>query len=307
MDKTTPNEARAHRHHHRDLPRFWITLPEPVRRRALEHPLLAPLFPSHVGFFPRAKGHGIAREQGIDSTIFNYCIAGSGWCSVAGERHPVRPGDLMVIPAGEPHAYGTDPTQPWTLHWFHAMGRAVPLLLDHLCDDAASPVVHLGRSLELEALFDEVREALEDDYSEQSLLYASQVLGHLMGAMIRLRKAAPGDEPTAIDRTRQSLEHVRAHLAAPHDVAALASLAGLSPSHYSELVRTSTGYPPKEYLTRMRMHRAAQLLDTTDLPVKRIAHEVGFPDPFHFSRVFRRINEQSPAAYRRRTRSSKAP
>lgn len=301
MDRTTAAAARTHRRHHRDLPRSWITLPEPVRRDALDHPLLGALFPSHIGYFPRAKGHGITREDGIDSTIFNYCVAGSGWCSVAGVRHTVRPGDLMVVPAGEPHAYGTDPTHPWTLHWFHAMGRSVPLLLEHLRVSTSSPVVHLGRSLELEALFDEVREGLEDDYSERSLVYASQALGHLMGMMSRLREGASRDEPTAIDRVRQSLEHLRAHLATPHDVTTLSSLAGVSLSHYSELVRAATGYPPKEYLTRLRMHRAAQLLDTTDLPIKHIAREVGFPDPFHFSRVFRRINEKSPSAYRQRT------
>ena len=296
--RNTGGSERPERHYFRDLPRFWIALPGPVVRRALQEPLLQGLFPSHVGFFPRARGHGIMRDEGLDSTIFNYCVKGSGWCSVANARHEVGPGDLMVVPAGEPHAYGTNPADPWTLHWFHAMGTNVPRLLEHLEAGAESPVVHLGRAPELEALFNEVREALEDDYSEYQLLYSAQTLAHLMAVMIRLRREQPRTEGTALNRVRATLEYMKRHLAAAHGVAELAALADLSPSHYSELVHSCTGYPPKEYLTRLRMHRAAQLLDTTELPVKAIAQELGFADPLHFSRVFRRINERSPLRYR---------
>jgi AraC-like DNA-binding protein len=292
-----PSE-RPRRHTHRDLPRFWITLPEPIVRGALEDPLLRGLFPSHVGYFPRASAHRIEREQPLRSSIFNYCVQGSGFCQIAGARHEVRTGDLMVVPAGQRHAYGTSSERPWTIHWFHAMGANVARLLEHLGVSAASPVVHLGRSPELEALFTEVREALEDDYSEHQLLYAAQALAHLLGVMIRLRWEQPRDEPSAAHRVRATLEYLKRHLGDAHDVGALATLAHLSPSHYSELVHAATGYPPKEYLTRLRMHRAAQLLDTSELPIKAIARQVGFHDPLHFSRVFRRINERSPRAFR---------
>src|SRR5262245_48520761 len=62
------------RHHHRDLPRHWVTLPAPVRRTALSDPLLSGLFPTHVGYFPRAGRHGVSRDRAIESTVFNYCV-----------------------------------------------------------------------------------------------------------------------------------------------------------------------------------------------------------------------------------------
>jgi transcriptional regulator GlxA family with amidase domain len=185
------------------------------------------------------------------------------------------------------------------------MGAHVARLLELLGVSAAAPVVHLGRSAELEALFTEVREALEDEYTEQQLLYSAQALAHLIGVMLRLRAQESRTEPSALHRVRATLDHLKRHLAAAHDVRALAALADLSASRYSELVHASTGYPPMEYLARLRMHRAAQLLDATDLPIKSIAREVGFADPLHFSRVFRRINERSPSEFRSsRTRSS---
>jgi hypothetical protein len=88
MDKTT-NIGRSSRAHVQrptaaGLPRSWIMLPQPVQSAALAHPLLKRLFPSHVGFFPNARGHGIERPAGIESTIFNYCIKGRGWCKLGG-------------------------------------------------------------------------------------------------------------------------------------------------------------------------------------------------------------------------------
>jgi AraC family transcriptional regulator, arabinose operon regulatory protein len=302
MDKRTNSPAleRPERHHDRNLPRSWITLPAPIQRRAHADPLLRGLFPSHVGYFPRARSHTISRATGLTSTIFNYCVKGRGWCTLTNTRFEARPGDIMVVPAGEPHAYGSDPDDPWTVHWFHAMGANVPRLLEHLGVRREAPIVHVGRSAQLEALFAEMREALEDDYSEQRLLYAAQTLAHLMGVMIRLHLSVRHRQPTASQRVASTLQHVKGRLAAAHTVPELAALAELSPSRYSELVRSSTGYSPKEYVMRLRMHRAAQLLDTTELPVKAIALEVGFADPLHFSRAFRRINEQSPRGYRQR-------
>src|SRR5262245_4768933 len=138
------------------------------------------------------------------------------------------------------------------------MGGHVERLTDCLGVSLEAPVVHLGRSAELEALFVEMRRALEHDYAELSLLFAAQTLAHLMGWMIRLHSLPRTD---ARGRLRATLVAMKRRLSAPFSVIELAVRAELSPSHYSALVRQLTGYPPKDYLTRLRMHRAAQLLD----------------------------------------------
>ena len=291
------DDSRTHRHYAKGLPRSWVVLPLAVRRRALDDPLLSGLFPSHVGFFPDAHEHRIVRSAGLTSTIFNYCIKGSGFCTVAGKRHQVRSGELAVVPAGEPHAYGTNADDAWTLHWFHAMGTNVPRLLARLGVTRRAPIVQLGRSAELEALFDQVRETLEEDYGDERLLEAALALSHLIGVMLRLRRG-PHDDGPAAERVRASLASLKDRLAEAHDVKRLASHAELSPSRYSELVRRTCGFPPMAYLTRLRVERATELLASTDLTVKATAREVGFSDPLHFSRVFRRLTGKSPKRHR---------
>ena len=299
MDKSMAQTKRSPEHHHHtaDLPRHWITLPNAARRAAQRHPLLAALFPSHVGFFPRARHHTIERA-GIESTIVNYCVKGAGWCELGGRRFGVEPGDVMVVPSGNAHAYGTTPAQPWTVYWFHVMGKSLPALLLELGVSRAQPVVHIGHRRDLVALFSELRTTLEDDYSEPRLLYASRVLAHLLGVMIRARQEMkrPGQE--TLLRVRATLEHMQQHYATPLSVETLAAMADLSRSQYALRFRELTGHSPKSHLLRLRIHRATQLLDTTSDSITHIARSVGYEDPLYFSRAFRELHELSPSRYR---------
>jgi AraC-like DNA-binding protein len=83
----------------------------------------------------------------------------------------------------------------------------------------------------------------------------------------------------------------------------MAAAAGLSIPHYSDLFRRATGYPPVEHFLRLKIQRACQLLDTTELRVNEVAAAVGSTDPFYFSRFFRKITGQSPRAYRQVVKS----
>lgn len=282
-----------------DLPRPWIVLPPEVREEALSRPLSRHLFPSHVGFFPEARKHRVRRAVGIGSTIFKYCVRGAGWCELEGRRFEVGPGDLLVIPQGLSHAYGTYPDRPWTLHWVHAMGDELPHILRELGVDGTNPVVRVGQSPALVGLFEEVQRELAGACAPQNVLFASQLLTHLMGLFIRLRNDAIREAPDARQRVLASAAHMRNCPERIRDVETMASEVGLSPSHYSALFRTATGQSPKQYFTHVQVARAEHLLSATSDSVKTIAHALGFDDPLHFSRVFRRVNGMAPSEFRR--------
>lgn len=78
----------------------------------------------------------------------------------------------------------------------------------------------------------------------------------------------------------------------------LAAMAGLSPEHYSRLFRKFKGKSPVDYLTELRMERAKGLMLQSGLPIVAIARQVGYVDPYYFSRRFRQVVGLSPSAYR---------
>lgn len=99
-------------------------------------------------------------------------------------------------------------------------------------------------------------------------------------------------------RIEQSVAYMAQNLDRPLQVATLAAKASISPSHFFALFKRRIGLAPMDYFTRLRMARACRLLETTSLNVKEVAAELGYDDPFYFSRVFKSVNQMSPSGYR---------
>jgi AraC family transcriptional regulator len=76
-------------------------------------------------------------------------------------------------------------------------------------------------------------------------------------------------------------------------------VAGLSVHHFSRMFSQSTGESPHAYIVRRRIERAHALIRGSDAPLASIATAVGFADHSHFSKHFRRLTGQTPAAARR--------
>ncbi|RXZ78833.1 helix-turn-helix domain-containing protein [Paenibacillaceae bacterium] len=77
----------------------------------------------------------------------------------------------------------------------------------------------------------------------------------------------------------------------------LAAVAGISRSHYSTLFKQLTGFSPSEYLTRLRVHRAMELLISGSGTLREIALKVGYKDEFYLSRRFKQQTGASPSGY----------
>jgi AraC family transcriptional regulator, arabinose operon regulatory protein len=275
-----------------------VVLPRPVVSVALKHDLLRHLLPTDIGFYPKASGHFIKRPVGVDQSILIYCIKGYGWCEIEGNRHEIRPGELLVIRPGTPHAYGADNSRPWTIYWTHIKGDSNALLLAELGITKAKPVVWLDEEPELLALFEELLDVMEHGYAASRLLYASQILAHLIGLMIWASHRSSGGNLNVAQKVAQSIAYMRQHLDQSVSFASFAAMANLSESHFRSVFKHQTGYSPMDYLIRLRIHKACQLLDTTNLSVKEIAQLTGYEDALYFSRAFKTVIELSPAKYR---------
>jgi AraC-like DNA-binding protein/mannose-6-phosphate isomerase-like protein (cupin superfamily) len=83
-------------------------------------------------------------------------------------------------------------------------------------------------------------------------------------------------------------------------LADLQDIAHMSRSNLMRVFRKATGQTPIDYLIRLRIQRAMEMLRQSDSSVTEIAFEVGFKDSNYFSRQFRRIEGCSPSEYRAR-------
>lgn len=100
-------------------------------------------------------------------------------------------------------------------------------------------------------------------------------------------------------RVRQLWAFIEERLAKPLAVEDLAQAACMSRSALHAFFRNVMGGTPMQYVQKTRVRKAARLLATTDAPVYAVAEEVGFSNPYHFSRVFTSIQGLTPTAYRK--------
>lgn len=267
-------------------------VPRSIVRTALLAPITSQVLVTDCGYFPRAGSHGRVRPTGAGQTIVIICSQGRGWAELDGVRHTVEARQALIIPRRQPHSYGADDADPWTIWWLHLAGEGIPDLVAASRATVQRPVIDIPRFALSVSLINEAIDYLEHDDTRQSHLAAAGAAWHLMTS-IAARPDKPGDDP--VERAKERLSE---NLAEPLALTELARRVSMSTSHLIAVFKAATGYSPMAYRTLLRMQRARVLLDTSDKPIAVIAAEVGYDDAAYFSRRFTQLHEQSPRAYR---------
>jgi AraC-like DNA-binding protein/ligand-binding sensor protein len=102
-------------------------------------------------------------------------------------------------------------------------------------------------------------------------------------------------EPQMISRAR---EFIREHQADDLSLSDVAKTVNCSTFYFCKMFKKATGLHFTEYLARVRVEKAKNLLLNPNLRISEIAYEVGFQSLTHFNRIFRRLVGESPTEYR---------
>jgi AraC family transcriptional regulator len=100
-------------------------------------------------------------------------------------------------------------------------------------------------------------------------------------------------------RFKQTLAYIEDHLSEDLSLSRIASLTGVSPSHFKTLFRESAGVPMHQYVIQRRIERAKDLLMQDKLSIAEIALATGFSHQSHLARHMRRSVGLSPRAMKR--------
>jgi AraC-like DNA-binding protein/mannose-6-phosphate isomerase-like protein (cupin superfamily) len=274
------------------VPREWI---ESTRKL----PLIRDLQVTHIGHFNRASGHFVERKKGAPQYVLFYCLSGSGRCTLGGESFPIAAGDAVILPPGKAHAYGADPSDPWTIFWFHFSGGRAADFAGVLALPDKSPVFHSPQSDSLHQAFEETYRYALDGFSETAMLGLTTSLARLIGLLRISSRPRTNRVQQAQDRILLSIRRLQSEPMRAWSLDELAADAGMSLAHFSDLFSKQAGVAPKQFLIRQRLQIASALMQKPGLTVAEIAARVGYDDPYYFSRLFHKHTGQSPQAYRR--------
>jgi AraC family transcriptional regulator of arabinose operon len=287
----------------------FVVLPGAALRRAERNPLLAGLHATDAGFFPVAAGHAVERPAGAPTHLLVACLRGRGWVRGGSDDKPraVGAGDMLWLPADNPHAYGADRLRPWTIAYAHFKGGEALAWMRHAgWRGGGVEAVSLGPGGTAALRLDRVYTILEDGHDESRQIEAASALRHALAVLARLARETTRVRPT-VERVELVRLRLRQEFARPHRLDELAATAGLSVPRFAQLFRALTGCSAIEYLRTLRIQRACQLLATSESAIGEIAAEVGYADAFFFTRSFTATMGCPPREYRALSRQRAAP
>ena len=120
-----------------------------------------------------------------------------------------------------------------------------------------------------------------------------------IGAVLHPGSRLSGPWPRLGESVSRTIDHLSRHFDEDLTVDSIAKMIDVSSSHLAHLFRSEIGMSVRDYLTRVRVTIAQDLLAHTDETLESIAARLGFADTSHLAHVFQRITGGPPSAYRR--------
>jgi AraC family L-rhamnose operon transcriptional activator RhaR/AraC family L-rhamnose operon regulatory protein RhaS len=124
----------------------------------------------------------------------------------------------------------------------------------------------------------------------------------VIGLLSRAYTRVPVENKKPLHQISELLGYLERHYAEPLTVDDLARVARMSQSTLFRVFRHIMGRSPVDYLIRLRVGKAAQMLRREPMRITEVSGVVGFSDSNYFSRQFHHIMGVSPREYRLRAR-----
>ncbi|MCR9162599.1 MAG: helix-turn-helix domain-containing protein [Nannocystaceae bacterium] len=222
-------------------------------------------------------------------------------------RFRLQPGDVYLVPAGMRHRLlEVDELDAWGVRFnppcFAStdVGRLFAPFDRARAGGSAVVSIPAARRPFLATLCSELAAETSDAIAQRSLLSlilteVSRAAG--VGAPAHVTGSLAGD----------ALRFIERNCLGPISLADVAKAVHRSPAHVSSVVRRSTGTSVKGWIIAGRLAEASSRLMHSDDSVEAIADRVGYADPTHFIRLFRRTYGVTPAAWRSRVQGLPHP
>jgi AraC-like DNA-binding protein len=230
--------------------------------------------------------------------LFHYVENGRGVFVQDGRRYEVKAGEMFVAFPNRVIEYWTGKTHPWLYKWFSAKGTAADAFVERAGITADYPIADLRKRPDARRYIDE----LVNRYFEHGKLNLSCIASLYMIFHELIESDDRATEPEiANPYVNEALKYMRYNIDNAISVSDVANSLNLSAGYFIGLFTDVMGVPPKRYLIKSRMELAARMMEEdVGLSVADTAKRVGYRDPLHFSREYKKFYGSSPREHRRR-------
>ena len=214
--------------------------------------------------------------------LLHYITKGKGIFIRDGKTHHLGEGDMFIIPPGQKTYYEADKDDPWYYTW---IGFTSTLDMPYFKEN------HFLHIPAVSEVFTDMKRCRDFENGRAAFL-----CGHIWEILSIILERGK-KHTNYVDR---AINYMRIGYMNPISVSSIAQHLNISRNYLALLFKEETGMSPQSYLIKIRLEAAVTLMtELNERPINAAA-SVGYPDFYHFSKIFKQYYGVSPREYVRR-------
>jgi AraC-like DNA-binding protein len=236
-----------------------------------------------------------------DHFIVHYILSGTGTFSVQNKSYHLTAGNGFVIFPEQLVTYTAGSNNPWTYSWVGFHGLKAESYLRKAGFSKEQPIFRYDNDKKLS-------DCLKSMISCARLSTPSELmlLGYLyifLSLLIHNSRREGNQNPSADNQDkyiRRAIEFISKNYSSEISIQEIASRMGFDRSYLYTIFKKHLNMSPQDFLIGFRIDRAVELMENTSLSIGDISRSVGYDDPLHFSKLFKKKKGISPSLFRKR-------
>lgn len=240
----------------------------------------------------------VNRPEGYNSYHWLHCTSGSGRLSIGGREYVIDAGTAFLFFPGVPHEYYAV-REPWTSFWITFDGCSVPELMSALGIDNYK-IYKITDIKRVDALHADIHSAASSEHPLRGIECSHQLYRFLLEVKGFTSTWESRSKNKKYRRLQPILDHIENNYSRDISLSELAVASGITPQHVCRLFREAYHMRPFEYLNRLRLQKAKEMLVSPSNPLlKEIAASAGYNDTSYFCAVFKEHEGMTPVEFKR--------
>lgn len=270
-----------------------------VYRNSAAHVFLPSDMAKEILFYPECIGHYycssdyyIKYDSGQRCLLqIMYIVSGNLFVSYRNKSFTAKEGDIVLLDCSEYHYYRADENLEFYFYGFD--GSNSKQIFNYILE-TQGVLINSKNNIIIGNFIKSSLDYYEENTSENPF-DASMRIYKILNLLLQRMDAFSISKSEPVE---QSINYINDHLKAKITMEQLAKMVNLSPSYFSHLFKSNTGYSPRDYITNARMNKAKLLLAETNKSISEIAYAVGYVNGVSFTNVFTEKIGCSPKNFR---------
>ncbi len=277
--------------------------PNPLDSRIIKTPSAVAkrtfFYLQECGHLKAGAGHHTSRRN-LQSFLFAIVLDGKGTLHYMEKGQRLSAGDCFFIDCRTPHIYESDPEAPWELLWVHFDGCTTAEYYK-LFTAQLTPVFHPVSTAKFASLVQELMRLNAETYADTEVL-TSGLLANLLTMLLTANSVSEESDTALQAKLKTVLSYIDANFTQELRLDELAHRFDISKYYLTREFKRAYGETIFQHIIGLRINYAKRLLRFTDKSVEEISALCGFNDQSYFSKQFKKAENVTCLAFRRRWR-----